>query len=68
MKRWTTAKLRQGDLTALARIADRQSFNLEQSQIKRLSERGFLRRKRDNDLAVTLRGRVALLIRRFIQT
>lgn len=68
LKRWATAKLRQGDLTALARIANKQPFGPDEGRVERLSQRGFVRRKSNDGLAATLKGRAALLIRNMTKT
>ncbi len=63
LKRWSTRKLRPGDLTALAAIADGSAAPKETS-VNRLAQRHFITRKADGRMAVTARGHVALMIAR----
>jgi hypothetical protein len=61
---WTTRGLRRGDLTALAAIA-RGRRPSEQNRRERLARRGFIDTASDDGPSfVTLRGRVALLLRK----
>lgn len=62
-KRWATRKLRSGDLTALNEIAVRGEKPRDVC-IQRLSERRFIAVRPGGKVAVTLRGRAALMIRR----
>jgi hypothetical protein len=62
LQAWTTRKLRYGDLTALSNIAH--GSWPEDERVRRLSRRGFVVCRRSGRLAVTGRGRIALMIRR----
>jgi hypothetical protein len=62
LQAWTMRKLRYGDLTALSSIAH--GAKPEDERIRRLSRRGFVVSRRNGRLAVTGRGRIALMIRR----
>jgi hypothetical protein len=63
LKWWATRKLRTGDLTALAAIANGGERPKEVC-FKRLSERKFVATQPTGQLCVTFRGRMALEIRR----
>jgi hypothetical protein len=65
IRQWTTRKLRHGDLTALHDIAAGTRPN--ESRIKRLRRRGFVAQRKSGRVAVTARGRFALLVRRLSQ-
>jgi len=62
---WATRKLRSGDLTALAAIALGRPPS-QPGPAERLIDRGFARERDDASLAVTISGRLALLVRRFL--
>jgi hypothetical protein len=58
-----TLDLRLGDLTALAAIAEGWEQPTD-SRITRLKRRQFVSAGRDGRIRVTLRGRIALMVRR----
>ena len=62
IRRWATRGLRQGDLTALKRIA-RGAAGLGRRQAERLRRRGFVARRKNGRPAVTVHGRLALLVK-----
>jgi len=62
LSHWSTRKLRSGDLTALATIAHGSTAATE--CIERLARRRFVAKKPDGRIVVTLRGHVALMIKR----
>jgi len=62
IRRWSTRKLRSGDLTALAAIADGSAAVAE--CVDRLARRRFVAKKPDGRIVVTLRGHMALVIKR----
>jgi hypothetical protein len=62
-KWWATRKLRSGDLTALAQVASGEQKPREVS-VGRLSQRRFVAVRPSGEVSVTLRGHVALMIRR----
>jgi hypothetical protein len=63
VKIWATRGLQSGDLTALAGTASgrRASFG---GPTERLLQRRFVRERHDKSVVITLRGRLALLIKR----
>jgi hypothetical protein len=63
-KTWATQGLRSGDLTALAGIASGRRLP-DGEPIERLRERRFVGVRADQSAVITLRGRLALLIKRF---
>ncbi len=65
MRRWATRKLRSGDLTALAAIANG-AARPEPERVGRLTERGFVVAKPNGNVSATLAGRIALLIKRVL--
>lgn len=62
-RRWATRGLRAGDLTALAAFTHGGTAP-NNGCADRLHRRGFIRRDASGRVAVTLRGRLALKIRR----
>ena len=62
MMKWATRKLRPGDLTTLSAIA-RSSFITSPERIARLRRRHFVEQRRDGRLAITVPGRLALLVK-----
>ena len=63
MREWATRRLRYGDLTALGTVG--KGFGkIDEDRLKRLEKRGFIAKKADGKIAVTIPGRVALLVRR----
>ena len=60
-----TRNLHHGDLHALEAIATSVGSAPDEDQIERLSKRGFVTQKANN-VRVTAKGRLALVIRRFI--
>jgi hypothetical protein len=63
LTRWVTFALRHGDLTELAEIA-RGWYEPNESQMTRLKRRQFVSVGRDGRVRVTLRGHMALMVRR----
>lgn len=61
-REWATRKLHAGDLTALAAISG--GLNVDETRLKRLQRRGFLSPRHDGRVAVTVRGHMALAIKR----
>jgi len=66
LRQWATRKLQRGDLAALLKVSRNLSTRMEVDQLMRLSRRGFIRKRADNNLQVTLKGRAALRIRQSI--
>ncbi len=64
LRRWVTGKLQRGDLHALAAAAGQGGEPPNLDQMKRLSGRGFVTQKAYK-IRVTVKGRLALLIRRY---
>lgn len=62
LRRWSIRRLKPGDLTALASIADGSARSTSRS-IERLARRHFIVRRSGGQFIVTLRGRVALMIK-----
>ncbi len=62
-RRWATQGLRTGDLTALFALAQA-GTEPNDGATERLERRGFIKRDRDGRISLTLRGRVAVMIRR----
>ena len=62
-KWWATRKLRSGDLSALAQVANG-GQKPKGISVERLSQRRFVAVRPSGEVAVTLRGHVALMIRR----
>lgn len=65
-KRWAVNGLQNGDLTALASIASRHLNENNDSRIDRLRRRGFVAQRKDGSVGITMRGRLALLIKQLI--
>ncbi len=63
IRKWATRNLRAGDLTALSAILNGSSIP-EKDRVERLARRRFIAKKNDGRLAITLAGRVALVVRR----
>jgi hypothetical protein len=63
MRKWATSKLRTGDLTALAAIVGGH-LSTEPDRIDRLAQRGFVIKKPGGQVAVTVAGRAALIVKR----
>jgi hypothetical protein len=63
LTRWVTLDLRHGDLTALAEIAKGWREPTD-SRVARLKRRQFVAVGRDGRIRVTVRGQIALLVRR----
>jgi len=64
LRRWAGRKLHRGDLTMLAAIAHGNATAPQQNSIDRLAQRHFVVQKSDGQFAVTLRGHMALIVRR----
>ena len=62
MRKWATRKLRSGDLTTLAAIA-RGSIVSSPERIARLRRRHFVEQRGDGQPAITVPGRLALLVK-----
>ena len=60
---WLTRDLYRGDLTALAYARRGSTFDIDPDQIKRLRRRGFLRHGLLGGLRITIKGRLALVLR-----
>lgn len=60
---WATYKLKPGDLTALVSIASRR-VRADEARLARLRRRGFVTERSDGSVAVTIRGRLAIAIKR----
>jgi hypothetical protein len=59
---WARKGLKQGDLTALSELSNGLRSDPNPARVERLSHRGFLARRADKQLRVTVRGRAALLV------
>ena len=67
VEKWMTRGLRRGDLTALSGLAHGAMLSgHEDDSIQRLSDRGFVSLQRPNGPRVTVTGRVAVLLRRYV--
>jgi hypothetical protein len=65
LNRWARKELRRGDLGTLAELANGRGWgDPNPDRIERLSGRGFVAKKTNEKLAVTLKGRAALWVRR----
>ncbi len=65
LKSWARKKLLRGDLSELSELAKGSGWgDPNPSRIQRLSYRGFVAKKADDKLMVTLKGHAALWIRR----
>ena len=62
--RWITKELHRGDLSALSNLAKGRPERPTPGQIARLSARGFLKKKVNDVLKITVKGHVTLWIRR----
>ena len=60
---WLTRGLYRGDLSALACARRGNTFDIDADQIGRLRQRGFLRKGLFGGMRVTLKGRLALVVR-----
>jgi len=60
---WMTRGLYRGDLSALACARRGNTFDIDPDQIGRLRERGFMRKGLFGGVRVTLKGRLALVVR-----
>ena len=65
LKTWVTQKLHRGDLHALAAAAGHGGDLPNLDQLKRLSMRGLVTQNAGK-ISVTMKGRLALVVRRFI--
>lgn len=63
LKTWATQKLKVGDLSALASMANGRKDS-EPQRVRRLASRGFIAESGDGNISVTARGRIALMIKR----
>jgi hypothetical protein len=63
LRRWATHQLRSGDLRALDELA-RHAEKPNDHCIERLSQRRFISVGPDGEISLTLRGRLALKVRR----
>ena len=61
---WATHQLHKGDLTALAAIVH--GGKPDDERAKRLARRGFIAVKPSGRCLITPRGRMALIVRRFL--
>lgn len=62
MREWATRKLRHGDLTALGTIRKGRE-GVADDRLCRLAKRGFVAKKDDGKVVVTIPGHIALLVR-----
>ena len=62
MREWATRKLRYGDLTALGTIR-RGGEHVPEDRLCRLSKRGFITKRGNGKVVVTIPGRLALLVK-----
>ena len=62
MREWATRKLRHGDLTALGTVK-RGANGVPEDRLGRLERRGFVAKKGNGRIVVTLPGHIALLVR-----
>jgi hypothetical protein len=63
--RWARKELERGDLSLLSELArDDVWGNPNPSRIERLNHRGFVAKKANDELSVTLKGHIALWVRR----
>ena len=60
---WVTRGLYRGDLSALACARHGNTFDIDADQIERLHQRGFMRKGLFGGFRVTLKGRLALVVR-----
>ena len=60
---WLTRGLYRGDLSALASVRRGNTFDIDADQVGRLRQRGFLRKGLSGGFRVTLKGRMALVLR-----
>jgi hypothetical protein len=61
--RWARKGLQHGDLTALSELSDHARWNdPNPARVERLTRRGFVAKRTDNKLRVTVKGRAALLL------
>jgi len=63
LRKWVTRELHRGDLQALSKAAHGRYFEMRFDQIKRLRARGFVRNNILGNERITLKGRLALLLR-----
>jgi hypothetical protein len=62
---WARKDLQRGDLSALLELTDNSRWNDPNSaRVQRLRDRGFIAKRSDDKVRVTMRGRVALLLGR----
>jgi hypothetical protein len=62
-RRWARKDLRTGDLTALRELTDDTRWGAsEPARLERLRRRGFIKGHEGDNLRVTMKGRVALLL------
>jgi hypothetical protein len=62
---WARKDLRRGDLTTLSEVAKGTTWGKpDPDRLERLDRRGFLAKRANDELAVTLKGRTALWVRR----
>lgn len=60
---WVTRGLYRGDLSALAYARRGNTYDIDLDQIGRLRQRGFLRKGLSGGVRVTIKGRLALVVR-----
>jgi hypothetical protein len=62
---WARRDLKRGDLSTLSELAKGTEWGMPDSdRIERLDRRGFIAKRANDKLAVTLKGRTALWVRR----
>jgi hypothetical protein len=63
---WARKDLQRGDLSILSELAKGGAWGEPNpARIERLDQRGFVAKKENDKLAVTLKGRAALWVRRY---
>jgi len=62
---WARRDLQRGDLSALVELTSEGRWgDPNPARLQRLSERGFIKKREDDKLEVTMKGRAALLFGR----
>jgi hypothetical protein len=68
LSRWARKGLRRGDLGTLAELANGAPWSAAESNpIERLHGRGFVTKRANATFAITLKGHIALLVRRYVR-
>jgi hypothetical protein len=61
---WARKELERGDLSTLSELKKGTAWGTNPGRIERLNRRGFIAKKENEKLRVTLKGRLALWVRR----